>query len=514
MKYVMIFHANLNYAYLPERRYEFVIRNSYELIFDTMREHFPEDKYTFEASGYTIEQMALKTPDVLAKLKAAIESGQCEFMGSPYAHPMLPNFPEEDGRWSIKFSNDIYEKHLGMVSDSFWNPECGWRSYVPQQILDNGYKNLLGEFEAYSRSLDQDGNPLRPEIYDLEKIEDSKFYKFDFQYDLPGDESAIHLPFKNLEGYEDSDLRILMRTDRIAMFGVMYMMGGEGNTLENYVKLLKKFSAQKPGEPEGAVLLFADDAEYVGTNAWYNLKYCNDPEAIFEKMDDAEEKLVGLVREVKKLGRMVSFGQACREIPALEDKIAFDDNCAWHGGKASNWADTPMAQLLRPWQDLVRETFHAKKASLPEAVVEKFWFHLTNSYNSDGQWPPTTKKSPHIIYPFNYQYCFENLLTADTLLGGVDKASLATDPVQTMKDIFTMQQDLVLQKAASLADGGTDGEQKSAALAQELIARARNYGSVDRTLKILFPAEYATRAGLLMEARQLVGGVVVAGDKD
>ena len=36
MKYVMIFHANLNYAYLDPDKYEFVIRNSYELIFDTM----------------------------------------------------------------------------------------------------------------------------------------------------------------------------------------------------------------------------------------------------------------------------------------------------------------------------------------------------------------------------------------------------------------------------------------------------------------------------------------------
>ncbi len=37
-----------------------------------MAEHFPNTKYVFEASGYTIEQMALLTPDVLEKLKKAI----------------------------------------------------------------------------------------------------------------------------------------------------------------------------------------------------------------------------------------------------------------------------------------------------------------------------------------------------------------------------------------------------------------------------------------------------------
>jgi len=160
MKYITILHANLNYAYLPERRYEFVIRNSYELIFDTYRTQLPNDKYVFEASGYTIEQMALKTPDVLAKLKAAIKSGQCEFMGSPYAHPMLPNFPEEDGNWSIRFSNEAYQKYLGLQPKSFWNPECGWRSYVKDMVLANGYKNLLAEFEQYSRSVDAGGNTV------------------------------------------------------------------------------------------------------------------------------------------------------------------------------------------------------------------------------------------------------------------------------------------------------------------------------------------------------------------
>ena len=79
MKYLLIFHANLNYAYLPESRYEFVIRKSYETIIDALKE-FPKVKYVFEASGFTIEQIAKKTPDVLKKLISAINNKQCEFM--------------------------------------------------------------------------------------------------------------------------------------------------------------------------------------------------------------------------------------------------------------------------------------------------------------------------------------------------------------------------------------------------------------------------------------------------
>ena len=513
MKYITIFHANLNYAYLPERRYEFVIRNSYELIFDTYREKLPNDKYVFEASGYTIEQMAIKTPDVLEKLKAAIASGQCEFMGSPYAHPMLPNFPEEDGRWSIKFSNDIYRKYLGMVPKSFWNPECGWRSYVKNQVADNGYTNLLQEFEQYSRSVDAEGKPLRPEIYDVEKIDNSQFYNFDFKYDLPGTEKALHFPFKNLEGFPSDKLRIFLRTDRVAVFGVRYFMSHPGHSLENYVELIKKFSAQNPGEQEGAMLIYADDAEYVGTNAWYNLKYCNNPDQIFERMPDAEEKLIAMVESVRKLGEFTTFDYACNELPALEEKITFNDNMSWHGGQASNWSGTPMAQLLRPWQQIVRDKLKEVESTLPADVLERVWFHLTNSYNSDGQWPPTTKASPHIIYPFNYKYNFENLLMAELLLGGVDRSKIDADPIATMKAIFTMQQDLVLEKANTLLKDGSAEEKKNASLAKELILRSRDTTSVTAGTKVLYPSEYEVRADALILARQLVGGVVVAGDK-
>ena len=43
-------------------------------------------------------------------------------MGSPYAHPMLPNFPEEDGLWSIRFSNEAYQRHLGFVAAELLEP--------------------------------------------------------------------------------------------------------------------------------------------------------------------------------------------------------------------------------------------------------------------------------------------------------------------------------------------------------------------------------------------------------
>jgi hypothetical protein len=506
MKYVMIFHANLNYSYLTPDRYEFVIRKSYELILDTMADEFPEMKFVFEASGYTLDEIARRCPDVLAKLKRAIERGRCEFMGSPYAHPMLPNFPEEDGIWSIRFANETYRRHLGLVPRSFWNPECGWRSFVPRQVVAAGYKNLIGDFEAYSRSCDAAGQPLHPEIYAKEHTKDKSFYHFGFRYDLPGTHRAIHFPFTRLAGVPRGKLRAFLRTDRIAQFGVRYFMGMEGYTFEKYMALVDRHSQQNPGEPEGAVIIFADDAEYVGTNGWFRLKYQNRPDNTFEHTPGSREKLIRLVAACRQRGSFCTFDEACRLAPNPEE-LRFDDDSAWHGGHASTWAETPMARLLRPWQDLVRARL--QRSRLDDVTRRLAWLHLTNSYNSDGQWPPTLPSAQHIVHPFNYGYCFQNLLQAELFVGGIDRRKLKTDAAATLATVLGPQQQLVLAKARKLARRGTKRQKSDAARAAALVERSRNVESVRAVGNILYPAEYAVRADSLAAARRLVGGVEI-----
>lgn len=507
MNYVSIFHANLNYAYLTPDRYEFVIRQSYELIFETMASEFPGTKYVFEASGYTIDQMAARTPDVLAKLRRAIERGECEFMGSPYAHPMLPNFPEKDGLWTLEFAHRSYEKHLGFRPVSFWNPECGWRDYVARQVRDAGYKYLTGDFESYSRSLGVDGLPQRPEIYEKEATKEKAFYSFGFKYDLPGDDYALHYPFNRIKGLRENELRTFLRSDRICQYAVRYFMGMDGYSHDEYLANIRKFSTDLPGRGEGALVIFADDAEYVGTNGWFKLKYQNQPDNVFECVPDAREKLVKLVSAVQEIGKFVTFAEAC-ELSPNPQVITWDEDAAWHGAQASVWASTPMAQLLRPWQDLVRAKLASVEASLPAKVKEAAWLHLTNSYNSDGQWPPTLPHAPHIIHPFNYSYCFENLLAAHWLVGGVDLSSLDHDAAKVLEQVLRLQGELIAKRAAELADRGTPEEKENARLALRWLDVALETVS-QRGAKALQPGEYTVRADALVQARRLVGGVVI-----
>jgi len=429
-------------------------------------------------------------------------------MGSPYSHPMLPNFPEKDGIWSIKFSNECYQKYLGIQPRSFLSPECGWRSYVPRQVASTGYKNMIADFEAYSRSCDLNGSPLRPEIYEKEHTNEPAFYNFGFEYDLPGTEKAIHFPFNKISGMPEDALRIFLRTDRIAQYGVRFFMGMPGYTLEKYLQLIKKYSQQLTGEKKGALIVFADDAEYIGTNAWFRLKYQNKPDNVFEATPGSQQKLIDLITECNKLGSFTTFDSACSDLPALPDEINFDDDSAWHGARASTWAKTPMARLLRPWQELVRNKLE-NSDKLDDADVRKAWFHLTNSYNSDGQWPPTLPDAPHIIHPFNYSYCFDNLLKAEEIVGGVDRTKLKTDPIKTLTEILSMQQQLVAEKCEKLINSADQSEKNNAHKAKKLLAESRDITSLEKNDKVLLPQEYKIRADALVEARRLVGGIEI-----
>jgi hypothetical protein len=402
MKYVAIFHGNLNYAYLDEKRYEFVIRESYELILDTMREEFPDQKYVFEASGFTLDQIARLTPDVLAKLKAAIASGQCEFMGSPYAHIMMSNFPEEDCYWSLEFSQEAYERILGSRIRSGWNPECGWNRWVPHTFKRAGFKQITLDFDAF-------GVSARPDIRKVEYNPDkSMFYGLDLPwFDLPGDEKAIHFPFKNVV----PGLKGFARTDRVCQAGVRYFVNMV--SYEDYMALIKKYS----GTGEGALIMFADDAEYIGTTAWYFLKYHNQPERVFEQNPDSREKLIRLIGSCLDLGgQFVTFDHACNKLPALEEKYQCEDLLAWHRTWATAWSVTPASKQYDPICDRIREKIMLAekqgKTDAERALVRKAWYHLTCAENSDGRWPPP----PLEVHPVNRAFVEGHIAQAQKAL--------------------------------------------------------------------------------------------------
>jgi hypothetical protein len=399
MKYVAIFHANLNYAYLEPHKYEQVIRASYETIIDTFAEKCPDAKYVFEASGYTIDQMAKLTPDVLAKLVRAVERGQCEFMGAPYAHPIMANVPEEDGYWSNVFSMRTYERHLGFKPESVWNPECTWMQHVPRTFQRAGYKYMTLDFESYMISNDKDYG-----FIERNRTRDIGWGGHLPWYDLDPDCRFLHQPFRDIV----PGLHGMCRSDRLIGKYVGYFL--DQIPLEAYMDAIRKWTGTKN---KGATIIIADDAEYTGTTGYYFVKHFRDYSRSFAVDPGAAAKLERLVNEVLKLGEMVTFKEAC-ELEPVDEPFYVEDHMAWHRTYADAWAGTPEAKAWEPILMALRaeykEKYQARVESDPgkRELGERFWFHLTNAANSDGRWPPP----PAITCPFNRQWVQDEIEAA------------------------------------------------------------------------------------------------------
>lgn len=401
MKYIMIFHANLHYSNLPPEKQEFVIRHSYEKIHDLFAGKYPQAKYVFEASGYTLERIAELTPDVLEKLKDAFNKGTCEFMGSPYGHSMLANFPYEDGLHSLLFSMETYEKLLGFQPESAWNPECSWNERIPEMFLNAGFKNLILDWESFLISNNEE---VRKVEYNPDRTrKDGKGMPY---YDIDPDTDTLHFPLQIIPG-----LKGLMRTDRACNELLWYMMGKSEETegevpLDKPLKAIDKWSGKKK---DGFLIPYAEDAEYCGTTGYFFLKYYNQFR-LFEDSPQSLERLDKLVAGLRERGELITVKEAVDRFPTREDvAIKYDDKITWHRTFADAWAHTPWSREMDPvCMELHHKLMEAeKKADTPEkkAALKQAWRHLICAENSDGRWPPP----PLSPADFNIQYCKEHL---------------------------------------------------------------------------------------------------------
>ncbi|MGC9451862.1 MAG: hypothetical protein ACP5I4_10480 [Oceanipulchritudo sp.] len=405
--YVAIYHANLNYAFLIPENYERVIRASYEVIIDGHAK-VPEAKYVFEASGYTIDQMAKLTPDVLAKLRAAIDSGQCEFMGAPYSHPIMANIPEEDGYWSCEFAMRAYEKHLGFRPESFWNPECTWMQHVPRAFKRAGVKYLTLDFESYMTCNDKDYSWV-----ERNRTHDMSWGGHLPWYDLDPNCPALHRPFRDVV----PGLHGFCRSDRLVGKALGYFRG-EKVSLDELVDNLKHWSGSK----DGATIYMADDAEYCGTTGYYYIKYYGDYSRSFDLDPKAPQLLDALIRRIlEDVGPMATFKEACETISPVEAPFFVEDRFAWHRTYADAWAGTPEARRWEPTLQSMRTEYRERYQPIVEGpenqakfkdIVERFWLHMTNSANSDGRWPPP----PNVTCPFNREWVEQEIAATQAVL--------------------------------------------------------------------------------------------------
>ena len=394
-KIIFMPHANIQYSQLaPERRY-WVMKNCYEKLFDLVAGG--DYKIAFEASGITIEEMAKQAPEVLEKLKNLVAEGKVEPVSSPYIHFMLANVQKEVCLHSLKHSLDVWEKYVGKRPVIGWNPECGWASYIPDIYKEAGMEALVMDADSLMLSFD--------EIRQATGL----------QFDVAGHSNKNHL-FKIEEYIKDkpdflkfitnpsvapNGLKMIFRSDCMANLLLWYLMGATEGLREepinmNEIKNMFKNWQDRINETGSFIMPYAEDAEYIGSSAYFYVKQFNQAR-FFEEEPNSVARFKEILDAAKESGYEFALpSEVLAEGNLLENPYVdnIENGVAWHGGTAKAWANTEYSRIMDPVCMSILNGIKAVAEKLGETLdtldmdLNNAMMALASAWVSDSRWPP------------------------------------------------------------------------------------------------------------------------------
>ncbi|GHC08134.1 hypothetical protein GCM10007047_26700 [Cerasicoccus arenae] len=373
-----------------------MIDQSYEPLFDLVEQ--TDAKIGFEASGETLKIMADTRPKVLAKLKALMDAGKVEGVGSPFTHIMLANLSPEMGVASLKDGLDAWERYTGHRPRLGWNPECSWADFLPEIFQEAGFDSLVMDGDSFFLSF--------PEIREATGLD----------YDVRGHSNKTKL-FRIAEYIKDkpeyyryltnvsktsSGLKMLFRVDFFANPMLWYLMGAtEGNrkdpvSLSEISDLLGDWKTR--AEDSGNFLIpYAEDAEYIGTSAYFYVKQFGYAR-FFEHEPESVTRFAHLLNLASECGyEFATPSEIIDQSEAIEISNGqintIERGCAWHGGTARAWLNTSHARVLDPtcqavYQGVLRLQEVIEPVSKAGAILDQARKEVTSAYVSDSRWPP------------------------------------------------------------------------------------------------------------------------------
>jgi hypothetical protein len=141
----LLFHLNLSYSAIEKRDRAEVVRRCYRPILE-ISEELPWCPVAVEATAHTLERIAEIDPDWLERLRAGVEAGRVEFIGSGDTQLIGPLVPAVVNRWNQELGRAAYERLLGRAPRTALVNEMAWSQGIIDAYLDAGYDLLLMEW--------------------------------------------------------------------------------------------------------------------------------------------------------------------------------------------------------------------------------------------------------------------------------------------------------------------------------------------------------------------------------
>lgn len=426
-KVIFLPHANIQYSQLAPEKRQWVMKNCYEKLFDLVAEG--DYRIAFEASGITIDEMAKQAPEVMAKLKALVEKGKVEPVCSPYIHFMLANIPKEVCLHSLKYSMDVWERHTGKRPEIGWNPECGWAGYIPDVYKEAGLKALI-----------MDADSLMLSFEEIRKATG-------LQFDVAGHSNKNHL-FKIEEYIKDkpeflkfitnastapNGLKLIFRSDCMANLLLWYLMGATEGMREEPINLDEirgMFAVWKEriAQTGSFIMPYAEDAEYIGSSAYFYVKQFNQAR-FFEEEPDSVGRFKQILDAAKEAGYEYALPSEVLD-KTLENEFVdnIENGVAWHGGTAKAWANTEYSRIMDPVCLSIFNGIKAVAEKLGENLdslddcLDNAMKALASAWVSDSRWPP----APTSPGRFNVRESLDDMYLANSWIAkAMEKGGIA-----------------------------------------------------------------------------------------
>ena len=418
-KVIFMPHANIQYSQLKPEKRQWVMKNCYEKLFDLIENN--DYKIAFEASGITIDEMAKQAPEVLEKLRKLVTEGKIEPVASPYIHFMLSNIPKEVCVHSLKHSLDTWEAHTGKRPKIGWNPECGWASYIPDVYKECGVEALVMDADSLMLSFDE--------------IREATGLAFDVQ----GHSNKNHL-FKIEEYIKDkphflkyitnpsvapNGLKMIFRSDCMANLLLWYLMGAtEGLRSEpinmDEIKTMLANWKERIADTGSFIMPYAEDAEYIGSSAYFYVKQFNQAR-FFEEEPDSVKRFQEILEAAKEAGYEFATPSEVLETSEIIENNYVDNienGVAWHGGTAKAWANTEYSRIMDPVCMSILVGIQAVQAKIGECdELDNAMKALASAWVSDSRWPP----APTSPGRFNVRETLEDMYKANECIAAAMK---------------------------------------------------------------------------------------------
>ncbi len=408
-------HANIQYSQLAPERRAWVCENCYRPLFELVRD--TGCRIAFEASGRTLEVMHEEAPGVLALLRELVGSGLIEPVGSPFIHVMLANLPPELGLDTLRHGLDAWEKYTGVRPATGWNPECGWAGFLPELFKEAGFSSLVMDADSFllgfpeiraatGLAYDVQGHSNKNQLFKIEEyIQD----KPDF------------LRFLTAPSAAPNGLKLIFRSDCMANPLLWYLMGATEGMRETPVTLseirgmLQRWR-DRIAATGGFILPYAEDAEYIGSSAYFYVKQFNQAR-FFEPEPGSVRRFRDLLELAAEQGYELIQPRdalaAAAEIPVNPFIDRIENGAAWHGGTAKAWTNTGFSRILDPVCRSVFDGIAACRRELGDTPeLDRALKAVASAWVSDSRWPPP----PTSPGRFNVRETLDDLRTANACL--------------------------------------------------------------------------------------------------